>query len=103
MPKGGTLTIKAGPDQRPGHVLIEISDTGCGIPADQIGRVFEPFYTTKPKGKGTGLGLAICRRIVSGHQGTLDLTSEVGKGTTVRISLPIGECGLAMDDRPLGA
>jgi signal transduction histidine kinase len=51
--------------------------------------VTEPFFTTKPEGKGTGLGLAICKRIVQEHGGEFDITSEAGKGTTVRITLPM--------------
>ena len=54
-----------------------------------LGRVFDPFFTTKEDGKGTGLGLAICKRIVEQHQGTLSIESQVGKGTTVRVSLPV--------------
>jgi signal transduction histidine kinase len=71
-------------------VVIEIADTGVGIPPDILPKVFEPFYTTKPEGKGTGLGLAICRRIAEGHHGTLAITSEEGpgNGTRVCITLP---------------
>ena len=68
--------------------LIEVADTGVGIPPEILPRVLEPFFTTKPEGKGAGLGLAICRRIVQEHHGTLNITSEVGTGTTVRIMLP---------------
>lgn len=92
MPQGGTLTIRAAPTSmssaRPA-VLIEFADTGVGIPAEVLKRVLEPFFTTKEEGKGTGLGLAICRRIVQEHQGTIKITSEVGKGTTVELVLPI--------------
>ena len=69
-------------------ILIEVADTGVGIPHEILPRVLEPFFTTKPEGKGAGLGLAICRRIVQEHHGTLNITSEVGTGTTVRIMLP---------------
>ncbi|MFH1125477.1 MAG: response regulator [Pseudomonadota bacterium] len=71
-------------------VVIEIADTGVGIPPEILSKVMEPFYTTKPEGKGTGLGLSICRRIVEGHGGTLGITSEgcPGKGTRVCINLP---------------
>jgi len=70
--------------------VVEIADTGVGIPPDILPRILEPFYTTKPEGKGTGLGLAICRRIVQEHCGTLNITSEgfPGKGTRVCITLP---------------
>jgi len=71
-------------------VVIEVADTGVGIPPEILSKVMEPFYTTKPEGKGTGLGLSICRRIVEGHGGTLGITSEgcPGKGIRVYINLP---------------
>jgi PAS domain S-box-containing protein len=71
-----------------GRVVIEIRDTGAGIPPAVRDHVFEPFYTTKPVGVGTGLGLAICQRIVKELGGEIDLDSAVGRGTTVRVSLP---------------
>jgi PAS domain S-box-containing protein len=86
MPEGGRLRIRV--THGNGNVVVEVADTGVGISAENMERIFEPFFTTKPEGKGTGLGLAICRRIAQEHGGTLDLTSEVGKGTTVRITLP---------------
>lgn len=70
-------------------VRIEIADTGVGIPPEHLEKVLDPFFTTKEEGKGTGLGLAICRRIVQEHHGTLQLLSEVGRGTTGRIVLPV--------------
>ncbi|MDY3552978.1 ATP-binding protein [Gemmata sp. JC717] len=91
MPQGGRLVprVRAGalPDGRPA-VVVEIADTGVGIPAELKDRVFEPFFTTKEEGKGTGLGLAICRRIVQQHHGTLEVESALGAGTTIRITLP---------------
>jgi signal transduction histidine kinase len=73
-----------------GSVRIAISDTGCGIPPENLKRIFEPFFTTKDVGKGTGLGLAIAYGIVvNEHGGRIDVTSEVGAGTTVTIFLPI--------------
>jgi len=90
MPQGGTLTIrvdKAGP-AAPAQVMIDVSDTGVGIAAEDLPKVLEPFFTTKPEGKGTGLGLPICRRIAQEHGGTLEVSSDVGKGTTVRITFP---------------
>ncbi len=93
MPEGGTLTLRVAPgslvDGRPA-VVIEFADTGLGISPEHLSKVMEPFFTTKEEGKGTGLGLAICRRAVHEHGGTIHITSEVGKGTTVRIALPIG-------------
>jgi signal transduction histidine kinase len=71
-----------------GSVAIEIADTGPGMPPEVLSRLFTPFFTTKPIGVGTGLGLSICHRIVLDFGGTLDVKSEVGKGTSFRVSLP---------------
>ena len=70
------------------RVVIEVSDTGPGIPPEIIGRIFDAFFTTKAVGVGTGLGLAICQRIVTDMGGELTVASIVGKGTTFRVSLP---------------
>jgi CheY-like chemotaxis protein len=70
-------------------VIVEVSDTGAGIPPEVIGRIFDAFFTTKAVGVGTGLGLAICQRIVTDMGGTLTVKSELGKGTTFRVSVPI--------------
>jgi signal transduction histidine kinase len=88
MPGGGTLTIRVSMTDSPTQVLIEVSDTGEGIPPEILPKIIEPFFTTKPEGKGTGLGLPICRRIIQEHHGALNVESEVGKGTTVSIRLP---------------
>ena len=71
------------------HLVVSVIDTGQGISAEQMGRIFEPYYTTKPD--GTGLGLMIVQRIVRDHGGTIDVESDAGRGTTVRIKLPIHE------------
>jgi CheY-like chemotaxis protein len=71
-----------------GSVVIEIADTGPGMPPEVLVRLFTPFFTTKPMGVGTGLGLSICHRIVTGFGGSIDVKSEVGKGTAFRIALP---------------
>jgi signal transduction histidine kinase len=102
--EGGTVTISAGsrpasPEEievglRVGNaacttmVTIAVSDTGSGMPEEDLQKAFTPFFTTKAIGKGTGLGLFISRETVQAHGGTLTLDSEVGKGTTVVISLP---------------
>lgn len=88
MPQGGRLTVRVETSLALKQIIVEVADTGVGIPHEILPRVLEPFFTTKPEGKGAGLGLAICRRIVQEHHGTLNITSEVGTGTTVRIMLP---------------
>lgn len=94
MPQGGTLTLRVSacePEHGGRAVLIEFADTGAGIKPGDLLHIWEPFFTTKVEGKGTGLGLAICRRIVEEHKGTINIESEVGQGTTVRITLPAPE------------
>ncbi len=92
MSDGGLLTPRVRSGMLPGEVpavVVEITDTGTGISADLLPRVFDPFFTTKEEGKGTGLGLAICRRIVNQHKGKLEIESQIGQGTTVRLALPL--------------
>ncbi len=84
MTKGGTLTLQTG--QGAEGVWVSVTDTGGGIPEEQINRIFEPFYTTKKK--GTGLGLMIVQRIVRAHGGRIEIESNVGRGTSFRIWLP---------------
>ena len=83
----GTLTITT--SARDGWVDIEVCDTGCGIAPENIDKIMDPFFTTKPVGQGTGLGLSIVRRIVDEHGGKIMVDSKVGVGTTITISLPI--------------
>ncbi len=78
-------------------VVVAISDTGAGIPQEQLERVFEPFFTTRPFGSGTGLGLSICQGIVTASDGTLTVESEVGRGTTFRVKLPASLSPAAMN------
>jgi PAS domain S-box-containing protein len=87
MSTGGTLTLHTG--ENSDGVWVSVTDTGGGIPQEQINRIFEPFYTTKKK--GTGLGLMIVQRIVRAHNGRIELESHVGKGTTFRVWLPLHE------------
>lgn len=83
----GVITVRTG--RREDEVWIEIADTGKGIPRQHLNRLFEPFFTTKPVGKGTGLGLSLSYSIVQKHGGRIEVESEVGKGTTFRIRLPV--------------
>jgi PAS domain S-box-containing protein len=76
-----------------GSVLVEIVDTGSGIPEEVLPRIFEPFFTTKPPGQGTGLGLSICHRIVVQLGGAISVTSEIGKGTRFVVRLPRATLG----------
>jgi signal transduction histidine kinase len=89
IPEKGEITIETAAED--GHVVIRVSDTGVGIPPENIQKLFTPFYTTKPVGKGTGLGLSISYGIVRKHHGTIEVRSEVGKGTTFTVRLPRGE------------
>jgi two-component system NtrC family sensor kinase len=86
MPEGGTLKISSYRNES--TILIEVSDTGVGIPHENITKIFEPFFTTKEIGKGTGLGLAVCYGILTEHGGSLDVQSTPGAGTVFTISLP---------------
>lgn len=83
----GTITIKTW--QEKGEIRVAISDTGCGIAPEHMNRLFEPFFTTKEVGKGTGLGLSITYDIVKKHEGRIEVASELGKGTTFTVSLPV--------------
>jgi two-component system NtrC family sensor kinase len=74
-----------------GSVVVEVEDNGCGMSPEVMGRVFENFYTTKPRGVGTGLGLSIAKKIVEKHGGTVEVSSEVGRGSRFRIILPLLE------------
>lgn len=87
MRTGGILRIQTSHDDT--HVTISFTDTGPGIPAEHIGRIFEPYFTTKDS--GSGLGLMIVQRIVREHGGTIEVESHVGRGTTFRIKLPLQE------------
>ncbi|HMP84580.1 MAG TPA: ATP-binding protein, partial [Verrucomicrobiota bacterium] len=87
MTRGGTLTLQTG--EGADGVWVSVSDTGGGIPQEQINRIFEPFYTTKKK--GSGLGLMIVQRIVRAHGGRIELESHVGRGTSFPVWLPMHE------------
>jgi signal transduction histidine kinase len=87
MPGGGTLTLEA--RVADGRVRIDVRDTGSGISADVLPRIFEPWVTTKPAGRGTGLGLSITRDLITALGGTIAVTTLAGQGTTFRIELPV--------------
>ncbi len=104
MPGGGTIAVAtrvqpslagaadAGLFELPGAaVVIDVEDTGSGMPEETVEKIFEPFFTTKPLGRGTGLGLATSLSIVRSHGGSMRVTSEPGRGTRVRVTLPLAE------------
>lgn len=86
-PDRGNIILRTGADGS--NVWVEVSDTGCGIPEHLRTKIFDPFFTTKPIGKGTGLGLSMSYGIVQAHGGQLEVESEVGRGSTFRMVLPI--------------
>ena len=85
MSEGGKLTIAV---REKGKFLeVEIADTGCGIPEEAVGKIFDPLFTTRAK--GIGLGLAVCKTIIDRHEGFIEVESQVRKGTTFNIRLPL--------------
>jgi signal transduction histidine kinase len=87
----GTITVRSGVAVEDDEVWVEVEDTGRGIAPGHLNRVFDPFFTTKPVGKGTGLGLALSYGIVQKHHGRIEVESEVGRGTTFRVCLPVSQ------------
>ena len=94
MPQGGSLTITSSTES-PGWVQIRFIDTGCGISVENMTRIFDPFFTTMPVGRGTGLGLSISYNIIQQHQGTIEVQSQVGRGTEFVLRLPTHLTGLS--------
>jgi|GEM_PF-2015584 len=94
------VVVRTDPRRR---VVVEVRDTGTGIPPEVIDRIFDPFFTLKPPGVGTGLGLSICRSIVDGMGGALTVTSELGRGSTFRIVLPSASGSSRDEARPPAA
>ena len=86
-PERGTITISNGVEGE--NIWLEVADNGCGIPPHALQKIFDPFFTTKPVGEGTGLGLSLSYGIVKKHRGDISVSSELGKGTTFRVVLPI--------------
>jgi signal transduction histidine kinase len=93
LPPGTPRHIGVHTILEPSAVLVEVEDSGPGIPLDVQRRMFEPFFTTKPVGDGTGLGLDIVQRIIREHKGTIRVESEPGK-TTIQVRLPLGESSM---------
>lgn len=95
MPRGGTLHIDVRTNPQTNMVEIRVADTGCGIPAEQLRLIFEPFYTTKRPDDhghgGTGLGLSVCRQIIEQHQGRIRVESLLGKGSAFTVKLPLSQ------------
>jgi len=91
MDGNGTLTIRTNLDRQDSSLKVEFTDTGHGIKEEDIPRLFEPFFTTKEVGKGTGLGLAISYGILQKHRGSIQVRSELGKGSTFTVTLPVQE------------
>jgi two-component system NtrC family sensor kinase len=91
MNSRGTLTVRSSVNpERGDEVLIEFIDTGAGIQQEELTKIFEPFYTTKPQGRGTGLGLSICYGIIADHRGRIEVESQVGVGSDFKVYLPVG-------------
>lgn len=98
MPQGGALSIRGGVDRTKGVVWTEISDTGVGMSPETMQFIFEPFFTTKEDGHGVGLGLSMVYGIIREHRGVISVDSEVGKGSSFRISLPMVRNNLGRAD-----
>ncbi|PYX34054.1 MAG: hypothetical protein DMG81_20430, partial [Acidobacteria bacterium] len=96
MPHGGNLWVDTGLSEDGSEVSLRVRDDGSGIPTDILSRIFEPFLTTKETGKGVGLGLAVSRNIVERHHGRIEVQSEIGKGTTFRVTLPVSSSPTAV-------
>ncbi len=101
MPAGGRLRIGASGNGTGAEVVLEVSDTGGGIPESALASVFEPFFTTRQE--GTGLGLAIAKRYVEQNGGRLEIESTEGRGTTIRLRLPVADGDGAATGGPIGS
>jgi hypothetical protein len=112
MPKGGEIRIRMNPikaqskadilmgdkeSQSRDYIEVSFSDTGTGIEKEALGKIFIPFYTTKTDWEGTGLGLSVVDRVINDHEGVIDVESEVGRGTTFRLRLPVLESGVGFN------
>lgn len=95
MPEGGEITITANANARNDFVTIVVADSGVGMSREILDRIFDPFFSTKGRGKGTGLGMSIVHGIVEDHGGTIDVDSTLGEGTTITIQLPLSRLELS--------
>jgi CheY-like chemotaxis protein len=100
LPEGGRIDLRSRHDARDNHVVVEIQDDGVGMSDTTRGRCLEPFFTTKGE-RGTGLGLPMVFGMLQRHGGDLEIDSELGKGTTVRLIFPAAPTGMSMRDREL--
>lgn len=89
MPEGGHLWLRTRHDPEQAAVTIEVEDTGCGIPEENLEKIFEPFFSTKSHDKGVGLGLAVVYGIIKEHKGYIDVESQVGRGTCFKLTFPV--------------
>ena len=96
MPRGGNLWVSTRMGEESDELAIEVRDDGSGIPPEILPHIFEPFLTTKESGKSVGLGLAVSQNIIEGHRGRVDVHSEVGKGTTFTVTLPVEGGGVPL-------
>jgi two-component system, NtrC family, sensor kinase len=96
---GGTITLTTSLDEVEEAVVIAVADTGTGIEPENLGKIYDPFFTTKGVGMGTGLGLAVSYGIVQEHAGTIAVESEVGRGTTFRLEFPVAEKRLQLQQQ----
>jgi len=87
--RGGHVRIETRAEREGRSAAIAVSDTGEGIPPENLARIFDPFFTTKPEGKGVGLGLAVSYGIVEAHGGEIEVESKIGVGTTFTVRLPL--------------
>jgi PAS domain S-box-containing protein len=98
--EGGTITIHT--EAKAGNIIIRFQDTGKGIQPDDLGHIFEPFFSTKPEVKGTGLGLSVSYGIIKAHGGAITVKSEVGKGSVFSVILPLTEAKAGNNENPVG-